>query len=659
MNRVYTGQVMHARLAPARHVFRYPVLFFAFDLDELPRLNAVAGRLTGYNRRALFSLRDADHFDAGPGTIREKALRCLRDAGCADGVVRIDLVTTPRVLGHVFNPVSFYLCCRADGSVRAAIAEVNNTFGERHVYVLPDPVLRDGALRCRAEKAFHVSPFNDRRGEYAFAFPPALGDVDFRIDLIRDGAPVLRTAMTGRAEPLSARAVLRALRARPLAPWLTLLRIHVQAARLYWGRRLAFHPKPPPKSDATMTTKKPALIDRLCRAAVFRLLARISKGALRVRLPDGTEARFGDAAAGPAAELRVREWRMFRRVALAGDVGLGESFTAGEWDADDVVGLIRLFIANWQVVDSDARATRLGRLLERAGHLLRSNTIAGSRRNIAAHYDLSNDLFRTFLDETMMYSCGVYRDGAAGLGDAQHEKIRMLIEKADLRPTDHVLEIGCGWGAFAIAAARASGCRVTAVTISQQQYDLACARVRAAGLADRVDVRLCDYRKIEGQFDRIVSIEMIEAVGHEHLAGFFATCDRVLKSGGRVVIQAITIPHARYDAYRTSVDWIRTHIFPGGHLPSVEALRDAMARGSRLGVRAVEGIGLHYARTLRDWRERFDQARDRVAALGFDDAFRRKWDYYFALCEASFAAQALDTVHLVIEREGEALQPPA
>jgi cyclopropane-fatty-acyl-phospholipid synthase len=643
---------MHARVAPTRHAFRYPVLFYSFDLDELAKLNKM-GLFAGYNRAGLISLRDEDHLDNRAGSIREKMMRYLREAGCDDGIAKVTLVTSPRYFGRVFNPVSFYFCHRADGSMRCAVAEVNNTFGERHVYVLTNPETKNGMIHFAAKKDFHVSPFNNMDGNYEFAFSESPDEADFRIDLVRDGEVILKTQMKGVASPLTSRSLVRTILSHPVGPLLTVARIHWQAAKLFFGKKMKFFSKPEPRSGITMKTASPSLTDRMSMKLVFKILSRMTKGCLKIRLPDGAEVSFGDATSGPTAEVSVKSYRMFRRLVMDGDIGMGESFTAGDWETADLAGLIRLFIMNWHVVDEDTRTARVGRFFNRIGHVLRKNTITGSRKNIAAHYDLSNDMFKLFLDESMMYSCAVYNDKSEALCDAQKNKIRMLIKKADIRPEHHVLEIGCGWGAFAIEAARESGCRVTAITISQQQFDLATQRVKAAGLEDKISVELCDYRMIKGQFDRIVSIEMIEAVGHEHLAEFFAVCDRALKPGGKVVIQAITIPHERYETYRNDVDWIRKHIFPGGHLPSLEAMRDAMASVSKLEICRVENIGLHYAQTLRDWRGSFTKACDKVFAMGFDGNFVRKWIYYFALCEASFETRAIDTLHLVISRERE------
>jgi cyclopropane-fatty-acyl-phospholipid synthase len=292
-------------------------------------------------------------------------------------------------------------------------------------------------------------------------------------------------------------------------------------------------------------------------------------------------------------------------------------------------------------------------ILEKLRYLARPNNRPGSRRNIRRHYDLSNDFFRTFLDDSMAYSCAIFQDPDDSLETAQQRKFQAVIAKAHLGPGDHLLEIGCGWGGFAIAAARRTGCKVTGITISREQYRLARQRVQAAGLQHRIRILLRDYRDLRGRFDKIVSIEMLEAVGHGYYGAFFKQLDRLLAPGGIAVLQSITIPDQRYEAYRRSHDWIQKHIFPGGLLPSLTVLTRTMTRHSRLMVEAVENIGPHYAATLAAWRRRFVANRERVTEMGFDRVFQRKWIYYLGSCEAGFAERVLGDLQLVLTREGE------
>ena len=392
----------------------------------------------------------------------------------------------------------------------------------------------------------------------------------------------------------------------------------------------------------------------IARAVVSRLLGTLREswrtGRLVVEMPDGRLHAFGPDTAERSARVRIKSPAFFRRFLLGGDMGVGESYMDGEWEADDLATFLTLAAEN---EDQLAVATPLTKVLNvgnDALHLLRRNTRRGSRRNIAAHYDLSNKFFELFLDETMTYSSALFEHEGQPLADAQRNKYRSLAEKAQLRPDDHVLEVGCGWGGFALLAAREYGCRVTGITVSERQHSLARARVDAAGLGDRIDIRLQDYRDVTGCFDKIVSIEMFEALGREHWPVFFRKLDEVLAPRGLVALQAISLPDYRFDEYARHCDWIQRYIFPGSLLASLHHVTGAMSRVSRLGVHHLEDIGPHYALTLAHWRRAFLSKLDRVRALGFDDRFIRMWDYYLAACEAYFATRRLGDLQLVLTR---------
>lgn len=394
-----------------------------------------------------------------------------------------------------------------------------------------------------------------------------------------------------------------------------------------------------------------SIVDRMARPAVLRLLGGLQGGALRVTLPEGERLLLGDPAAGPTHNLRITTPGFFGRLALCGDVGFGEAYCLGEVETDDLVGVLQLFIANMGRVSGDMMMTAIvGQLANAAGHLLRRNTTSGALRNISYHYDLSNDFFRLWLDETMTYSSALWEHPGQSLAEAQRTKIRALLNRVQARPGDHLLEIGSGWGELALTAARDYGCRVTTLTLSREQLAVVRQRAAAAGLSDRITPLLCDYRKAEGQFDKVVSVEMIEAVGHEYLPTYFGTIDRLLKPNGIAAIQAITIPDQRYDAYRRRTDWIQKYIFPGAVVPSISAMTAAMAKGSQLVVENIDNFGPHYARTLHHWREVFNARLADVKALGFDDYFCRVWDYYLAYCEAGFASRVLGVVHMTMSR---------
>jgi cyclopropane-fatty-acyl-phospholipid synthase len=366
-------------------------------------------------------------------------------------------------------------------------------------------------------------------------------------------------------------------------------------------------------------------------------------------LPSGDVEQLGTR--GRVTRARIHDDRLFLRLLLRGELGAGESFVAGEWSSDDVTGVIRAFLRATGARGVESPLTRIAQLPALLRHRRASNTHAGSQRNVHAHYDLGNAFYRLFLDDdTLAYSCAIWPDAAMSLADAQRTKLDRLCDWLALSPRDHLLEIGCGWGGMAIHAARTRGCRVTAITVSREQHALASARVAAAGLADRVTIAYRDYRELadhRGTFDKIVSIEMLEQVGFEFLPQFFATCAHVLAPGGALALQSITMPDARFAAYRRNVDWMQTYIFPGTLIPSLGAIRAACAPFS---ITRRDDIGLHYAPTLRAWRDRFVAALPAVRALGFDAPFVRTWLLYLAFSEAAFSERTLGDHQLLLRR---------
>ncbi|MEZ5558598.1 MAG: cyclopropane-fatty-acyl-phospholipid synthase family protein [Pseudomonadales bacterium] len=390
--------------------------------------------------------------------------------------------------------------------------------------------------------------------------------------------------------------------------------------------------------------------------ALHRVLGRLQQGTLT--LQDGSARyRFGDGSE-PRATVQVRRSEFYRRLVLGGSVGAGEAYMDGDWTCDDLVSLVRLLARNASVLEQmdgiGSIAVQAANLLQ---HLTRRNSRAGSRRNIQAHYDLSNAFFATFLDGHMMYSAAVYERPGASLEEASEAKLERVCRKLELGPDDHLLEIGTGWGGLAVYAARRFGCRVTTATISPAQHAAAQERVRAAGLEHRVEVLLRDYRDLQGRYDKLVSVEMVEAVGHQYLDQYFATLDRLVRPGGLIVLQAITIEDRRYRQALRSVDFIKKHIFPGSFIPSVSALVASAAAHTDAVLVNLEDIGLDYARTLREWRMRADARREAILALGFDERFLRMWRFYLAYCEGGFLERAISDVQLVFAKPGYRSQP--
>ena len=653
-SKLYTGSVEHERFHPTHHHLHYNLYVYALDLADLERLDNKLP-LFGYNRSKPVALYDGDYLDPTPGSIRSKLLQRVASHVPQSSIERIIMVTSPRLLGYVFNPVSFYFCYDRQEQLSAAVAEVNNTFGEKHVYVLSEPLENKNGfpVKFRADKDFHVSPFNPRGGTYEFNFSDVRQRLDLRIDLHRDGEHILKARLQGEPMPLTPWSQLKTVLKYPAGPHLTMSRIWREAFKLRFKRKLDFFSKPVPNSPMTIRRLPPTLVQRHCMKLLLKHLSKAESGRLEMTMPDGSRQTFGDPDGRQQVRMRVHDYRFFSRAVLGSDIGLGEAFMADEWDTDDISGVLSFLIRNRDMVkDGNFLESLLSRVVERGRYWLRSNTLLGSRRNIHAHYDLSNAFFQTFLDRSMAYSSAVFEAPQGNLETAQQNKFRSIIQKAQLQSDDHLLEIGCGWGGFAIEAVRRTGCRVTGITISKEQYQLAQERVRDAGLEDRITILFQDYRKMRGRFDKIVSIEMLEAVGHAYYGTFFKQLDRLLAPEGIAVVQVITIPDQRYDVYRKSHDWIQKHIFPGGLLPSLTILAQTMTRHSSLMVEHVENIGNHYATTLAEWHRRFDANRGEVSQLGFDRVFRRKWKYYLGSCEAGFRERALGNLQLVLTREG-------
>ena len=399
-------------------------------------------------------------------------------------------------------------------------------------------------------------------------------------------------------------------------------------------------------------TPKPHFLDALARRAVRDRLAGIEHGSLTLVEGDHA-ANFGQTTerCGSSATVRVHDPRFYSEIAFGGSIGAGEAYMQGCWSADDLTAAMRILLQNREVLDGlEGGAARATAPIQKLLHLMARNTHAGSQRNIAAHYDLGNDFFRLFLDPTLMYSSAVFERPGMTLEEASIAKLDRICRKLDLRPADHVLEIGTGWGGFALHAAAHYGCRVTTTTISLQQFELARERVAAAGLTDRITLLTQDYRDLTGRYDKLVSIEMIEAVGHRYYDAFFAKCGELLAPDGLMLLQAITIAGGRYEAARRSVDFIQRHIFPGSCIPSIAVMSESIARVTDLELVHLEDIGLHYATTLSHWRENLFANIERVRALGYPEEFIRMWEFYFCYCEAGFAERAIGDAQMLLAK---------
>lgn len=648
---LYTGQLRHTRTYAAEHDFTYRLHLYALDLGELDRLDRDSFWF-GHNRVRPIALHDRDYLYPGQAPLIEKVARALRENGVPCIPSRIVLVTALRQFHYVFNPVSFFYCYDAADRLYVVLAQVNNTFGETHLYVLQPT---EETQSFQTGKAFHVSPFFPRTGQYQFRLsPPGETNLSLEIAYFLDDQQALLASFAGTASPLTPAVLARTVLLHPLRAVITFPRILRQAAQLYLQKKLKVYPKPDPCSSLTIRKTPPSLLERLGTRVLTRFFGQLDHGRITLIDPDGERLVFGTAEGRPEVAMTVHRSRFFTRAMLAADIGFGEAYADGDWSSPDLVKLLTLLSLREEAINDRRLWPALaGRTLNFLLHLRRDNSLNGSKRNISAHYDLGNAFYSLFLDPSMAYSSGIFNDENENLGQAQTNKIEAIIAKAGIGPEDHVLEIGCGWGGFALEAVRRTGCRLLAITVSREQYEWVIEKVREAGLEERIEVQLTDYRHVEGRFTRIVSIEMIEAVGHKHLPDYFLVLDRLLTPGGRIVLQAITMPDQKYRAYRLGSDWIRKHIFPGGHLPSLGAMTMAMAKTTRLNIITMEDIGSHYVRTLALWREALLTQRSRVLELGFDETFLRKWEYYFSYCEAGFRNRLVRNYHLTLARMGE------
>lgn len=399
-------------------------------------------------------------------------------------------------------------------------------------------------------------------------------------------------------------------------------------------------------------TPKPGLLDGLAKRLVLGQLGKLEYG--RLILEHGEQFReFGQPAstADLSARIRVLDDAFYSDIAFGGSIGAGEAYMAGAWQCDDLVALVRILLRNREVLDGMEEGTaRLTRPLQKLFHRINRNTREGARRNIAAHYDLGNEFFSLWLDESMMYSSAIFADPKMSLHEAQMHRLSVICDKLELGPDDHLVEIGTGWGSLAIFAASRYGCRVTTTTLSREQFDWASGKVREAGLEDRVTLLLEDYRDLEGRFDKLVSIEMIEAIGSDQYDSYFARCSELLKPGGKMLIQAITIADQQYEYAQRNVDFIQRYIFPGSCLPCLSVMTGTIAGVSDLLVTGLEDIGRDYALTLRHWRKNFFARLDEVRALGYPEPFIRMWEFYLVYCEGGFMERAISDVQLVAEK---------
>lgn len=409
-----------------------------------------------------------------------------------------------------------------------------------------------------------------------------------------------------------------------------------------------------PTENLTLTNGDASIgvIDKMAKKLIISFLSNMQHGSLTFE--EGSEQfHLGNLKAKLHGKIVIHDTRGYSKILLGGSIGAGEAYTQGLWSSPDLTKVIQVLAREQATLDKlEKRFARFMALPSWIYHKARKNTQSGSKKNILQHYDLGNEMYQQFLDKEMLYSSAIYPDNNADLEQAQQHKLETICQRLNLQPEETLLEIGTGWGALAIYAAQHYGVNVTTTTISDAQYDYTKARVEALGLTEKITLLKQDYRTLTGQYDKLVSIEMIEAVGHEYLSSFFETCNKHLKEDGKMLIQAITIADQRYHSYRKGVDFIQRYIFPGGCLPSVNIMANNISNKTDMVITELHDIGQDYAKTLNHWHQRFDDALERVKQLGYDDNFIRLWKFYFSYCEGAFLERRISTVHLIAAKPG-------
>ncbi len=634
----------HKRFYPKKHAFAYQIPMLLAEPHLLSKLSQTH-LLFGYNTPSLFTIHDRHYLQIGPQTIQTKLSTYAAELSQK---YTVWMLSTPRFLSRGFNPITLYFWADTDDRIAHAMAEVTNTYGEKHLYFIDG----DGPryLDNTQDKTFHVSPFLTEKGQYHFRIGRQLSNIEIHIRYMENHRCLLYANMIQKESlHMSNTTLLKTAIHLPLGILGTFPRIIFQAAILNFIKKIPASGKPTPHHPHTIRPKPPSVLEAIAMRIIMTFFEKFEIGTLSIQLPDGQTKTVGTDTTFTAT-LIIQEYSFFTAMLFRGEIGVGEGYVNGWWTSPDLVALLTLFLRNRIRLKAKARGTWLFKALRRFTHALRANTLLNSKKNIQAHYDLSNAMYALFLDANMHYSSAIFHTSTDTLEEAQNNKVDHLIADLHIDATHHILEIGSGWGGTAIRIAKKTGCKVTTLTLSQAQYDTVLQKIHQEGLQDFIDVRLEDYRHHEGAYDRIISIEMIEAVGHRYLPQYFKTLDRLLKPNGIIGIQAITIPDQRYADYLRRTDWIQHYIFPGGHLPSLAVIQEIIATQTRLTIEKTTNIGPHYATTLNAWRRRFLTHRKEVQALGFDDAFIRKWEYYFAYCETGFKNRYINTLQLIFTR---------
>ena len=650
MIHLFKGSLFHKRFSPKVHQFRYSVFFLGLDLDSL-EVDIKSFWFFSYNKFNLFCIYDKDYLKDTSLNLRQKVDLLFEENGYDVDFDKVILITSARCLGKQFNPVNFYYCYKND-QVIYVVAEVNNTFKERHTYILDNMENLDSSIMSFSQdKQFYVSPFFNVEGYYKFKLTQYQRLFVIVINYFKDKSLLLHANLEGKRKNLTDSSILFIIVCFPFVGIVTFSYILFEAFRLKFLKDITLKEKKKRMHKNTYKSSTPTLLQTICKDFFLKKLDSIKNCCIDIHFPSGLVKQIGDPSSSKKLNLRVKDYAFYTCVCFRQEMGLGEAFVLGYWESDNVKELLATFLDHKESLGSGfVFISKIVNVILKFQHFLNRNSIFKSKKNIHKHYDLGNKFFECFLDSSMLYSCALYPNKNASLAEAQEHKMNQLIKKADIKKEMSVLEIGSGWGSMAIEMVKQTGCKVTTVTLSREQFKYVQNRIKELDLAENITVLYQDYRKIKGQFDRVVSIEMIEAVGHKYLPVYFNKINNLLTQTGKAVIQAITIRDDVYDDYRKKSDWIRKYIFPGGHLPSVGHIKHLLKETS-LTLSQADNIGLHYVQTLEDWKAMFFQRINDIRKQGFNDEFIRKWHYYFEYSQAGFMQEYIQDFHLVFDKK--------
>ena len=646
-SKICTGHTTHTRISPIKRYFKYHLNYLLVDLDDASKLNKL--HLFKWNSRLFFSINDQDYLLPGSEPLKTKLNSFMRQHSPETNYQSTFLLTCPKFFGLNFNPVNFFFLLDPEQNITSIIAEVHNTFKEKHLYLLTDPIEKKNGLYFEHSKNFHVSPFFNVEGKYCFLFSKKIDMIDISINYYKGNTHMFNAHLKLDTQPLRPYGFFKMTLNFLFTAASTFPRILFQATKLKFFHRLPHFKNMGLRSNQSFSRKSPSFLSKISMRMVNHYLKNISHGHLRIECPNGEVLSYGDSNASLSATIIVDDYRFFTYLLTRSDIGLSDSYIHHFWRTTRLDDIFNIFILNASQLKTTNIISSIWKFMASIQHRLKRNNISNAKKNIYEHYDLGNDFFKLFLDERRVYSSGIFSTPSISLEEAQITKFNHALGLADVNQHHRILEIGSGWGGLAIHAAQTIGCHVTTVTISQEQYNYVKQEINRLHLDAKIEVKLMDYRLLTGKYDRIISIEMLEAVGHDYLRTYFSKCHDLLHRDGKAVFQCIMIPDDRYDTYRKSVDFIQKYIFPGGHLPSPSALKSAVSSSNLEWVESHD-ITEHYVPTLKAWEKQFMSNEQAILNMGFDSSFIKTWTYYFNYCAAAFNSNYIYNHQFVIQK---------